>query len=52
MRAILYLKQILLTQPHLKKYYFPICAKCVELVGDCREDHAGDGAVWVELLDF
>lgn len=34
MRAILYLKQILLTQPYLKKYYFPICVKCVELMGD------------------
>lgn len=42
MRAILYLKQILLTQPHLKKYYFLISAKCVELVGDCREDYAED----------
>lgn len=30
MSAILYRKQILLTQPQLKKYYFPICAKRVE----------------------
>lgn len=31
MRAILYLQQILFTRPHLKKYYFLICAKSVEL---------------------
>lgn len=31
MRAILYLKQILLTHPHLKKYCFPICARRTEL---------------------
>lgn len=31
MRAILYLKQILLTHPHLKKYRFPICARRTEL---------------------
>lgn len=37
MRPILYLKQILLTHPHLKKYYFPICAKGVELEGGLRD---------------
>lgn len=36
MRAILYLKQILLTHPHLKKNYFPICAKRAELAWGLR----------------
>lgn len=41
MRAILYLKQILLTHPHLKKYHFPICAKRVELAWGLRAGGPG-----------
>jgi len=36
MRAILYLKQILVTHPHLKEYYVPIGAKRTEPVWGLR----------------
>lgn len=49
MRAILYVKQILLTHPHLKKYDFPICAKGTELLWGCVlewGDRTASGEPW------
>lgn len=49
MRAILYVKQILLTHPHLKKYYFPICAKCTEPLWGLCAGVGGQDGIWGAL---